>query len=259
MSEGRFRRLELEARKKPPTVPQTEDVGPEGCFRRAEGEYREGNFENALRLYSRTLEMDRLMVEAWRRQVLMLVEVGEYDEAALWADKALEVFPDDPELVAVKAMAQCRAGDSTGALLLADRALRMPGTSPLRWLARGEVFLARRDGNHDHCFRMAAGECPGDWLVEMQIGRAYSRHGLLSPALEHFRRALDLEPTAVYVLLEAARCEQQLGLGWRAKRSLEEVVRLRPGHLEAQRELTALRAGGFGRQVKGFFRRLLGR
>ena len=48
----------------------------------------------------------------------MLVELGEYQEAKLWADKAIEKFPGDPELLAAKAVALARSGDLQGALAL---------------------------------------------------------------------------------------------------------------------------------------------
>ena len=256
---GRFRRLEFEGPQPREAARAEETVGPELYLERAEREYWEGNFENALRWYSRALEGDRLLLRAWQRQVVMLVELREYDEAALWADKAMELFPDDPELLASKAVALCRRGDVIGALLAVDKAIRLPGASPERWVARGEVLLARREGNQEYCFSKAISEAPGDWLVQMQIGRVYDFYGLRSKALEHYRRALDLEPGAVFVLLQTARCEKELGLEWRARRTLEEVLQLRPGHLEAGRELLALKTGGFWHSLRGFLRGLFGR
>ena len=35
----------------------------------------------------------------------MLIELAEYREAKIWADKALERFPHEPELLAAKAVA----------------------------------------------------------------------------------------------------------------------------------------------------------
>ena len=72
-----------------------------------------------------------LMVEAWRRQVVMLIEMGECREAALWADKAMELFPNDPDLLAAKATALCRLGDPSAAFKIADQAIRPPSAEPL--------------------------------------------------------------------------------------------------------------------------------
>src|SRR5271166_5398920 len=77
--------------------------------------FENGNFESALRLYSKVLEFNPQNTTAWSGQVRMLIELDEYREAKLWADKALERFPRDPELLAAKAVALARSGDLQGA------------------------------------------------------------------------------------------------------------------------------------------------
>ena len=66
----------------------------------AQAAYERADFEQALRSYSRVLEHDPLHVPAWAGQVRALIELGEFQEARLWADKALERFPTEPELLA---------------------------------------------------------------------------------------------------------------------------------------------------------------
>src|SRR5215831_17818972 len=70
----------------------------------ARSAFENGNFESALRLYSKVLEFNPQNAVAWASQVRMLIELGEYREAKLWADKALERFPHEPELLAAKAV-----------------------------------------------------------------------------------------------------------------------------------------------------------
>src|SRR5438477_1751984 len=53
---------------------------------------RSGLFEEALRFYSRAVELDRALVGGWVGQVQMLIALAEYKEAELWARKALELF-----------------------------------------------------------------------------------------------------------------------------------------------------------------------
>src|SRR6266566_3241937 len=78
--------------------------------------FENGNFESALRLYSKVLEFNPQNANAWTGQVRMLIELGEFREAKLWADKALERFPHEPDLLAAKAVALGRQGDLQGAL-----------------------------------------------------------------------------------------------------------------------------------------------
>src|ERR1041385_3870181 len=86
----------------------------------ARAAFENGNFESALRLYSKILEFNPQNAAAWTGQVRMLIELGEFREAKLWADKALERFPNDPELLAAKAVALARSGNLQEALAFSD-------------------------------------------------------------------------------------------------------------------------------------------
>ncbi len=101
-------------------------------------------FELALQNYSKALEQDSAAFECWLGQVKMLIELGEYREAMLWADKALEMFPEHPELLAAKAEAAARSGDLHKAMAYTDNALSKKRVTAFVWLSRGEVLLARR-------------------------------------------------------------------------------------------------------------------
>lgn len=59
----------------------------------ARSAFENGNFESALRHFSKVLEFNPQNAAAWTGQVRMLIELGEFREAKLWADKALERFP----------------------------------------------------------------------------------------------------------------------------------------------------------------------
>jgi len=84
--------------------------------------FENGDFEPGLRFYSKVLEYNPKNAAAWTGQVRMLIELGEFREAKLWADKALERFPSEPELLAAKAVALGRCGDLQGALAFSDNA-----------------------------------------------------------------------------------------------------------------------------------------
>src|SRR5712691_7389429 len=111
----------------------------------ARSAFENGNFESALRLYSKVLEFNPSNADAWTGQVRMLVELGEFREARLWADKAIERFPHEPELLAAKAVALGRSGDLDAALIFSDAAVRERGDTPYIWLARADVLLAREE------------------------------------------------------------------------------------------------------------------
>ena len=56
---------------------------------KADQSRRAGLYENALKFYSRALELDRSLVAGWVGQVQMLVQLEEYPEAELWSRKGL--------------------------------------------------------------------------------------------------------------------------------------------------------------------------
>ena len=140
-------------------------------MRLADGHFQNARFENALRFYSRALEFNANLFPAWFGQVRMLVELGEYKEAKIWADKALELHRDHPELLAAKAVACARSGESDKALQFSDASMAQKGASPFVWLARGEALLAAGKANHDSCFLKADEQSGRDWFLRLSIGR----------------------------------------------------------------------------------------
>ena len=57
----------------------------------------------------------------------MLIELGNYKEARLWTDKALEIFHNHSALLAAKAVAFAREGDGGKAQQFSDAALAQKG------------------------------------------------------------------------------------------------------------------------------------
>jgi len=92
--------------------------------------FQTGNFEPGLRFYAKVLEYNAANVTAWTGQVRMLIELGEYREAKLWADKALERFPHQPELLAAKAVARTRRKGSNSSK--PRRSKTRPAQPPIR-------------------------------------------------------------------------------------------------------------------------------
>jgi len=80
--------------------------------------------------YAKVLEFNPQNTAAWTGQVRALNELGNYDEARRWAEKALERFPHEPELLAAKAVALGRSGDFQGALAFSDAAIEERRDTP---------------------------------------------------------------------------------------------------------------------------------
>jgi tetratricopeptide (TPR) repeat protein len=255
----RFDRLELDSSGRPP------DEGKGGpdlvrdeqhWLRQADAERRQGYYENALRYYSRALEMDRSLIAGWLGQVQMLIQLGEYPEADLWARKALELFKNNGELLAGRAQALFRKQDRSQAVASCDAAMGAPGESAYRWLVRGEIMLKAKGDVDRYCFDKAT-QCDKDWLVSLEIARVYLHHGYPSKALPRIRQAAERAPDQAYVWLTQAVCERELNMPEAARRSLTRCLEILPDHAEAtqcQREI-GQQGWSLRRALRRLFRR----
>ena len=142
----------------------------------------------------------------------MLIELGEFREAKLWADKALERFPNEPELLAAKAVALGRSGDLQGALAFSDASIEERGDTPYVWLARGDVMLAREEHRADYCFEKALLLAPKDWFVAWLAARIRFYYEQFVLALKLLQQAIEWNAGHFLLWLELGQCQQALGL-----------------------------------------------
>src|SRR2546423_10822169 len=197
-------------------------------FAEARSAFENGNFESALRLYSKVLEFNPQNAAAWTGQVRMLVELGEFREARLWADKALERFPHDPELLAAKAVALGRSGDLQGALAFSDASIEERGDTPYIWLARGDVLLARAETRADYCLEKALLLAPRDWFTLWLAARVRHYYEQFALALKLLQQAIEWNTAQFILWLELGRCQQALGLVGPARNSFLQAPQLHP-------------------------------
>src|SRR6266403_512260 len=195
----------------------------------ARSAFENGNFESALRLYSKVLEFNPQNAAAWTCQVRMLIELGEFREARLWADKALERFPHEPELLAAKAVALGRSGDLQGALAFSDASIEERGDTPYVWLARGDVLLAREERRADYCFEKALLLAPKDWFISWLAARIRFYYEQFTLALRLLQQAVEWNATHFLLWLELGRCQQAVGLVSLARNSFTQAHQLNPG------------------------------
>ncbi|MDB6029123.1 MAG: putative system TPR-repeat lipoprotein, partial [Verrucomicrobiales bacterium] len=226
---SRFSSLEFSNRDENQLGQEISAVKDEAFFlQEAQTSFEGGRFEQALRAYSKVLEFNPKNVSAWAGQVRMLIELGEFPEAKLWADKAIEKFPNEPELLATKAVALGRLGDTKGALAFSDASMEELGDSPYVWLARGDVLLARREDRADYCFQKAWALAPTDWFTHWLAARIYFYYHKFSISLQYAQKALNFNPGQSAAWLQVGRCQFELGLGTLAENSLTQAKQLDP-------------------------------
>ena len=240
---SRFKNLELDQSKPAPGPthePESAPTRDEHFYvREADEARRQGHYENALRFYSRALEFDKKLLPAWVGQVRMLVELTEYPEAITWSDKALELFRDNPDLMAGKAQALARRGDVPSALPLSDGAVQKPGQSAYRWVVRGELMVAKRQRTDTYLFEKAV-LADSDWIVLLDIGRVYLHYAQPAKAGPWLRKAVEKVPTSGYAALVEGIGHARNGESVPARRCFQRCLELVPNHRSAQEQLQIL-------------------
>lgn len=257
---GRFSRLEFGDREESHERSRPLDLGTpvrtaDHFAAQALEAHQHGRFETALQLYTRALREDRARIPAWVGQVQMLVELREYAEGRMWSDKALELFKGNGDLLSAKAQACLRDGDPKTAAASTDAAFKSPGTSPWRWIIRGEVMLTQAAARSRDCFERALAEAGADWFDRITIARVCLHHGRAAAAVEFAQQAAEMRPAHAFCWLTLGECQQQLGFADRARQSVRRALELKPG-FEPARELLEFIDADVGRTR--FFRRLRG-
>jgi len=225
-------------------------------YAEAQRAFQNAEFEQALRLYSKVLEFNPNRAEAWSGQARMLIELGQYHEAGLWADKGLERCPHDADLLAAKGVALGRSGDLAGALAFSDSAIEEQGSTPYVWLARGDVLLARKEVRAEYCFEKALLLSPRDWVVAWLGARVRCFYQQFAAALKLLQQAVELNATHFLIWLELGRCQQALGLAGPARLSFEQARQLNSNCQEAALALTRLSGIGLWPRLRGWWRRI---
>jgi tetratricopeptide (TPR) repeat protein len=228
-------------------------------FAEATRAFKEANFEHALRSFAKVLEFNPQSVAAWTGQVRMLIELGEYREAKMWADKALEKYPRDAELLAAKAVALGRTGDLKAALAFSDASIEERGDTPYIWLARGDVLMARNEKRADYCFEKAHLLAPQDWFVHWLASRIRFFYEKFALALKLAQQALTLDSAQSSVWLQLGQCQEALGMVGLAQSSYDHALQLNPHCSAARKGLAGLKPVGwlasFRAQLNGLFSR----
>jgi len=218
--------------------------------------FESAEFEKSLRSFAKVLEFNQQNTIAWTGQVRALIELGEFREAVLWADKALERFPTDPELLAAKAVAQGRSGNVEEAIALSDSSIEERGDTPYIWLARADVLLARKEARADYCFDKALALAPGDWVTPWLAARIRRYYKQITAAMKLLQIALERNATHFLLWLELGNCQLALDMAGAAERSFKEARQLNPDCSEARVALTRAANTGFWSRLRGACRQI---
>ncbi len=248
----RFSQLEFgDAHSERSRQPGEEERGAAYFLKQALRYWLAGDYEVALPNHARVLEQDSARFEGWSGQVQMLIELGEYKEADVWADKAMDLFPDHPELLAHKAVANHRDARYDKAVAYSDNAVGRDPATPRVWLARAEIFLKRKDAVVDGCIGKAMHLAQQDKpIVKLEAARLLRQKKNYVMAITHLNEAMPNLTKAPMLWLELGLCQAALGQS-QAGTSLEQALRLRPHWDKARAALQQCEKSGFWGRLFG--------
>ena len=186
------------------------------------------SFHEALKLYARILEFDRQSRFSWKGQVQCLIQLSRPDDALNWASLALEEFPSDNELIALKATALARTGLIEEAMAFSDASLQSTQSSSPSWLARTEILLAQNDPTASYCQDRALGADLTSWQIPWLASRMQSFYNKDASALRLAQIAVERAPTHSTPWLQTGRSQAALGLDKQANQSLARALELSP-------------------------------
>jgi len=253
---GRFRWLEMSDDPRAVGTGQvapTADLDEAGCMARADEYFRTGRFESALQWYSRALRFAITIEEAWVGQVCCLIELQEHVEANIWADRALERFPESPDLLAAKAGALRHTRGMARAMEYSDAALGVKGKAVgcYPWIVRGELLLHSGGSRQsaERCFAKALELEGGDWFTHFLIGRALMGRGLYEQARQRLSAAASTERSNPLLYCTLGECYEQLGEVGAAVMTYSRAVEADSKCKRAKERLAALNRVGWLRRL----------
>ncbi|MFC1671649.1 hypothetical protein ACFL01_00800 [Planctomycetota bacterium] len=264
MSGGRFANLEFDDKNEQPesaAPPWESDTKHANEIRDAQY-YMEraierelaGDHNKALRSYSAALGENPLLLDAWVGQLLMLLELAEFREANLWADKALEKFPDTPRLLAAKSVALFRMGRQRDGRKLNDAAIMGKGESWLVWLCRGELMLADSRSAAEDCFQHAVRLSERPDITQLRIGGVCYRYKKYHMAFSMLQEASSTLVSSALLWYLMGKTQEGLGLLSQALVSFRQAVELAPANEKYRRALQGEGQSTAG-WITGLFRR----
>jgi tetratricopeptide (TPR) repeat protein len=267
---GRFSKLETGSGASPqPDKPELEEGRPRLSRKRdeqalpstdydqghyvaeAEKLYFSGEYQKALRQYSRAMQVDQSQVDPWIGQVLCLIELKQYREAMMWALRGLELFPEEPRLISVQGLAYALNGTVKRGLACSDYAISRPGASNgFTWALRGHILSLADNSNAAFCFDKAMEvRQKDDWRTPMRIGLLLVQEKKWSRAAEFLQAAAEANPRNGFLWKKLGLARERMGLSQAALEAYQAALHLNTDDREASASIERLTSTGLGARV----------
>lgn len=253
---GRFSKLETHAGEEPEKDP---DEGPFGLRNRVrpkptaddapgtdydQGHYQAegdrhfylGDYKMAMRAYSRAMKVDHSAIDPWVGQVLSLVRMKQYREAAMWALRAVELFPEDARLASLQGLTLALTGARQRAISCSDYAMSRPnGGCAFCWAVRGQILSHAENPNATFCFdKVKELRAGNDWQILAQVGEFLLTEKKWARALEFLKAAIEINPANPWLWKRLGVANEQLAFTQPALDAYNTALEMNPNDREAQ-------------------------
>jgi tetratricopeptide (TPR) repeat protein len=229
---GRFSKLEVRPGAKapgagpglssevgPPRDPASADAGRgpdynvEGCMGLGDEAFFRGEEREALRWYSRAMKVDSTRLEPWVAQVRLMLFTRQLNEAKVWLNRALSIFPENPVLMSLHALKNALSGEIRQAMAASDRLMSQQSGGVDAWLSRAHILIiAEQHKNADFCFDQCLQLSPeADWKTPMMIGMVLDFEQHWAKSVRFYEAALARRAGLPYAWFRIGRARAAVG------------------------------------------------
>lgn len=194
----------------------TPDTNPEHLVREARERFALQDYYGAVHLLEDVIETGRAFADAHHLLGLSLSLLGQPERALVAFDRALELNPRYLEAIIHRGILLNELGRQEEAEACFQRAALQEGAAPGRFTPHVAAQLANQHA---------------------ALGEAYAEIGALSEAVDQYRRATVLGPAFADLRYRLARLLLEANNPLEARDELEQVLRARPGFIDAQASL----------------------
>ncbi len=236
-----------------------EALSGDAVLRSANDAFYTGDWRQALRFYSRAIQMETTRVDPWAGQVLALLFLDQVREADIWSRRLLECFPDHPTAVSLNGLVRSLQGMTRSGIGSSDFAMSKGHADELCWIVRGWMLLEGGNQNWMPCLDKAIEQCPPDgWRYHLLMGLVLERYKKWPQAVKAYQTAVDQKLDNYYLWNRLGHCYDQLGLARKALEAHQHALSLNPDYPPARKavsDLSAFPLTTFLRKAARLFRR----
>lgn len=155
----------------------------------------QGNYEEAMLTCDRAIELDQYNMMAWSGKVIVLLRQGNYDEAMRTCNEAIELQPQNDTIWEVKSVIYITQGKLEEALQACNRAIELNPQGVEAWMNKAAILSEQK--NYDNAIYAY------DRIIELDpqnsnawIGRgdALFWQGKFDESIQSYDKAIELDP-----------------------------------------------------------------